>query len=132
MKLFAELRIFGFDDLPADLRRKVPPIFRLEGKTLTYRGHVSALTLSEWLKEMWPWVNHQRDWIKTALSAGASGELFCFSKNLEEEIVFEPEALTICTSLGVRLRISKRSEKATPNRPNKSPDRTPPGGVGQL
>ena len=120
MKLFAELRIFGFPGLSPELRRKVPQLFTKEDDVLVYRGHISSLTLSEWLKQMWPFVNHERDWIKTALRNGASGELYCYIKNLEEEVVLEPEALTVCTSLGLKLRISKRMER----KPNQALDPT--------
>jgi hypothetical protein len=115
MKLYAELRIHDSHLLPDQLRKKTPRFFRLEGTTLVYPGHMSALTPSEWLKQMWPVLNSDRDWIKTALRSGANGEVYCYIKNLEEEIILAPEALALCTSLGVPLRISKRLEKPKPN-----------------
>jgi hypothetical protein len=108
MKLYAELRLYDTHKLSEQLRRKAPPIFLAKDGYLVYLGHIKSETLSEWLKQMWPFVNHQRDWIKTAIQAGAYGEIYCYVKNLEEEITLSPEALTICTSLGLPLRISKR------------------------
>ena len=116
MKLYVELRIYDSHMLPDQLRKKAPRFFRLDGTTLVYPGQMGALTPSEWLKQMWPVLNSDRDWIKTALRSGANGEVYCYIKNLEEEVTLAPEALALCTSLGIPLRISKRLEKPKPNK----------------
>ena len=111
MKLYAEFRIYDSQLLPEQLRKKVPLFFRLEGTTLVHPGRMNALTPSELLNDMWPVSNSTRDWIKTALQSGATGEVYCYVKNLEEEITLAPHALALCTHFGVQLKISKKLDK---------------------